>query len=75
MKNMIIRTILLFSLMFFSFFAAASEEAEDYTLNTLQEYCAKEQDPLKRLNYCNALEQYSQSPASSEKGYIHTVIV
>ncbi|MDI9818446.1 MULTISPECIES: hypothetical protein [unclassified Legionella] len=43
-------------------FASTSES--DRTLNTFQELCAKEKDPLKRQNYCHILDQRNHSQAN-----------
>lgn len=34
--------------------------------NNYEELCAKEQDPVKRLNYCHALEQLDHHAAIAE---------
>ena len=34
---------------------------DSQTLDAYQELCAKEQDPVKRQNYCHALQQIDQN--------------
>ncbi len=56
MKKLIIIAGCLVPLLSFAF---TTEKYEG--LNTFQELCAKERDPLKRQNYCHMLDQYSQA--------------
>lgn len=42
--------------MYFLPCVASPLETYDDSSNTLQEWCAKEEDPVKRLHYCRLLE-------------------
>lgn len=74
MKKIATLVILLLSLTSFPL-AATAEEGQDDTLTKLQEYCAKEQDPIKRLHYCSALEQYNEAQIPQEEYYNQSVVV
>lgn len=47
----------------------------DSALDTFQELCAKEKDPVKRQNYCHVLDQHNQSQATLSDTRQDTVIV
>lgn len=56
---------------FFSF----AGSADNGVLDTFQERCAKETDPIKRQNYCHILDQHSQSDANLVDTLQETVVV
>ncbi|CEK11753.1 hypothetical protein [Legionella hackeliae] len=47
----------------------------DRNLDTFQELCAKEKDPLKRQNYCHILDQQSHSQATLADNSPETMVV
>ncbi|KTC85127.1 hypothetical protein [Legionella brunensis] len=53
----------------------ATNVESDKSLDTFQELCAKEKDPLKRQNYCHILDQKSHSQANLSDFNQDTVIV
>ncbi|ASQ45061.1 nucleoside triphosphate pyrophosphohydrolase family protein [Legionella clemsonensis] len=53
----------------------ATTVESDKALDTFQELCAKEKDPLKRQNYCHILDQKNHSQAILSDIRPDTVIV
>ncbi|WED42483.1 hypothetical protein [Legionella cardiaca] len=53
----------------------AANVESDKSLDTFQELCAKEKDPLKRQNYCHIVDQRSNSHATFSEINPDTVIV
>lgn len=45
---------------------ASPLEGYDEDSNTLQEWCAKEEDPVQRLHYCNLLEKNAQGKRATK---------
>ncbi|KTD22051.1 Uncharacterised protein [Legionella lansingensis] len=70
MKKLAIVISCLFPLLSF-----AANVDSDRALDTVQELCAKEKDPVKRQNYCNILDQQSHSQANLVDLATDTVIV
>lgn len=60
---------------FLPFLAFANSSDGDRPIETFQERCAKEQDPIKRHNYCNLLDKYGQSEAQLTELVQETVLV
>jgi hypothetical protein len=52
----------------------ASNISTAQAIDSFQELCAKEKDPVKRANYCQVLDQYSRSQVDIADHYQEVAI-
>jgi hypothetical protein len=53
----------------------ASDLSTAQAIDSFQELCAKENDPVKRANYCQVLDEYSSSQIDIAERYQGVAVV
>jgi hypothetical protein len=70
MKKLALAIFCLFPILSF-----AADVSTDQAINSFQELCAKESDPVKRANYCQILDQNSSSEENIAARYTEVSVV